>query len=203
MHLERRITEMAQKNESPLSKLFAEIHGGTTIVVPNKFKLPTEYQKFDLPTIFNAWGILTNSRTNSVGGDKIKLYLPKGWEVQFPDSLNFVRDSNGSLRMRLLENSVTIELPVVTRMNGDHEFTEWVEVLHRGEEVFRSTTFESITGGLEDVDPEDEDVPILSEDERESAGLEVYLSVKPYYDEAEAFVREHYPLLDKDPNAYW
>ena len=206
---------MAQKNESSFWKLLAGIRGGITITVPNKFKLPAEYQKFDLPTIFDAWGILYNS----VRGGKTKLYLPKGWQVKYLADFLHVHDAKGALRMRVLTESVSIELPVVTTMEGDYETTNWVAVFHRGEEVFRSSTFKH--GELPEspdmyeflkelVPPENpawdnyQAPPIPdSEEEREEANRQAYLALEPYYDEAEAFVREHYPLLDQDPNAYW
>lgn len=198
-----------------MDRIFGKIPNGPTVIVLNRFKLPAQYKKMSIETIFDAWGIYAKTIDNG----KCVLALPEGWKYEFPESLRFVQDQNGSLRMRVLDKSVVVESPIVTQMTGDYEQFEWVEVLHKGNEVFRSTVFRSddipespdvidFTKGLVPADNPywggKKEVPTpTSKKDRELANYNAFMATKKYYDEAEDFVRKNYPLLDKDPNAYW
>ncbi len=202
---------------NPLIDLCAEVFGLTSITCPRRCRLPDEYRNIGLKNVLGAWDVCSDVINSNQG----KLYLPKGWELTFPDTLRMVVDSERGHRMTISDSRVYIHSPIRVQMNGDLETmtTEWVEVLHHGEVVFRSTILSSkerpmapdVYELMKELVPPDnpywENVPDVamptSEEERERANYEAYLALKPYYDEAEAFVREHYPLLNRDPNAYW
>lgn len=172
---------------SQLAEPFAKLTGRTVITVPSKFNLPKEYRGIGLETVTRVWGIDIASEPAS--DNTCRLILPKGWVIEYPANPLWVKDTKGSVRMSLASRSVVfIDAPVQTHINGD-EKVGWVEVLHRGKEVFRSSAFTH------------EDLPQTLD--TYEVMMDVYLVLQPYYDEAEAFVQKHYPLLHQDPNAYW
>lgn len=208
------VQKRQRKNADHLEGLLANIFGSSIITVPKRFKLPSEYQKIGLQAIIKAWDIGVKSNDDGT----YKLHLPKGWVMDYPEQPLRVKDSKGAIRMSLATSSTFIQSPIRTKMNCD-ESAEWIEVLHGDEEVFRSNTFNHDKLPLspdmyevlkELVPPENPawdkyQAPVIpnSVEEREEANYQAYLAVKPYWDEAEAYVQKHYPLLDKDPNAYW
>lgn len=175
--------------------------GVPALITPEAFRLPSEYQEIGIVAILEAWGISYTSLENG----KIRLFLPEGWEAKYykyegMSKLRTVYDSDGNHRMTVHGTSVEIKLPVTTHLDGEYSVpsgdytTMWVEVQHLDKVVFRSTGFE----------PEKEpDLYLDDEADETFPSVEDPDPYQTYRDEADAFMREHYPLLCTDPNAYW
>lgn len=190
---------MAQNQPKPpthIADVIGNIFGWKPITVPDHFYLPSEYQALGLNAVLKAWDIKV--QTNDDGTHKF--FLPREWSIVDMGPIKWVRDGNNRLRLSVHERTTIVHTPVVTQVSGDYEGTEWIEVLHHGEEIFRSAVFDSTVGSESIIDLEQRNI---SDEELERMRYKQYLWMKPFWDEAEAYVEKHYPLLDKDPTAYW
>ena len=195
---------MAQNQPKPpahIADVIGNIFGWKLITVPNRFHVPSEYQTLGLNAVLKAWDIKV--QTNDDGTHKF--FLPRDWSIVEMGLIKWVRDANDRHRLSVHERTTILHTPVVTQVSGDYESTEWIEVLHHGEEMFHSTVFDSSVGSENIIDLEDDGLERrnISDEEVERMRYAQYLRMKPYWDEAEAYVQKYYPLLDKDPNAYW
>ncbi len=161
-------------NDKP-SGFTSTIMGVSIVVCENSFQLPAVYRKIGLKQVLKAWGIFTRTIENR----RLTLVLPEGWIVCGSEAYRVVTDSQGNERLLMYPQGVQICPPIrIWSYAPDDEVTNFVGVYHHHEEMFRSATW--LEGQLKNQAAE-----------------------KIYWDEARALVKKQYPLLNKDPNAYW